>query len=574
MAQQPIIEIAEFPHDNRVWRIDYLGTITSQLQHNNNLLVEVILRPVSHDTVSDFSEYIWYDIENPEWQQRCSCFVGIGTLPILTIGSLWKNGVLLPENAFSQIHTFSNLCIDNNHIQLIDSNHRITYSVGKSCKLIFQRDFGINNDKPISCLIVPHPNYEHGIIVPVMEIIRFYYACSSNLAHLAFSNPQAISKIHYDVNPENNKVFINLPQKYRDNEAFVLARILTDDVAFCGFEKIKNSLIQSSINSKNTALLATDFPFNGLTNLTVRGIQIHGSRFLVTEICSCSAPFPNVIIARQNDNRKSNEPSNKPDNEKEVYQREKPIVQEDDNLPIQNQEECAAYVEPLVFNLNKQAFTDLANKEIEKLQKSFNLYKNQTRIVEHKNSATGLGTDLGTTASTRTAPATIDTLPEKHQQREALAATFEHTVQAIEYVDKHFGNFQAAVYVSESPNFRFVPLLKSHEKRQWSYLDSDTYTRRNVLIGKFVFQGQSFWLLEIEPRENESFTTAIIHLKTDDYEKLLREVLFAIAKNKGVWDKIPPNLNWQIATLKHTHKDIASFAQKICAKVIELTTDF
>lgn len=67
MAQQPIIEIAEFPHDDRVWRIDYLGEITSQLQNNNNLQVEVILRPVSDETISDFSQYIEYNVENPEW---------------------------------------------------------------------------------------------------------------------------------------------------------------------------------------------------------------------------------------------------------------------------------------------------------------------------------------------------------------------------------------------------------------------------------------------------------------------------------------------------------------------------
>ena len=61
MAQQPIIEIAEFPHDNKLWRIDSLGAITSKLGNNNNLMIEVNLRSVSQSTLNQFASSYYQD---------------------------------------------------------------------------------------------------------------------------------------------------------------------------------------------------------------------------------------------------------------------------------------------------------------------------------------------------------------------------------------------------------------------------------------------------------------------------------------------------------------------------------
>ena len=42
MDQQPVIEIAEFPHDNKLWRIDGLGKIFSQLKITITCLLKSI----------------------------------------------------------------------------------------------------------------------------------------------------------------------------------------------------------------------------------------------------------------------------------------------------------------------------------------------------------------------------------------------------------------------------------------------------------------------------------------------------------------------------------------------------
>ena len=55
--------------------------------------------------------------------------------------------------------------------------------------------------------------------------------------------------------------------------------------------------------------------------------------------------------------------------------------------------------------------------------------------------------------------------------------------------------------------------------------------------------------------------------------KYLGQLLYVLAKKRGIWDKIPKRTSLQITTLKHTHKDIASFARKISEKVFEFTNN-
>lgn len=569
MAQKQIIEIAEFPHDDRLWRIDYLGAIKSKLQNNNNLQVEVILRPVSDSTKSDFSQFKQNGRENSEWQQRYQCYVNIGVLPILTIGSLWKNGFRLPENAISKTMLIENLLIDIHQHQFIDSNAKFQYEQGKECKLILQSSFAIDARQPISCLVIPRRDYKRGIIFPIMEIIRFYYACSTNLAHLTFSNPDEISKISYAIDETTKEVLFHyFPQKYTDREVFLLARILSDDIAFQGFEKIKNSIIKLNLNKKSTSLLETNFPFNGQTNLTVRGIKII-DRFLVTKIDLCSAPLPEAAGNRPNDGRKADKDTDIADEAKKVYQREMPKKQ-NGHLSIQSQEESAAYVPPLHFELDVAQFAGLANKKLRKEDKPFCRYTSPNRVIKQAIEATALGVDVGTSAQSEIAPASIHMLPESSKQyRESLPATFDNTIAVIGYLNQKYPEIQAIVYEPHNSRCQFVPLLKPMTQKQWSYLDSERKHKRHVLIGKIEFKEQVFWLMEIEARNGEHFTTAFIQLNTNNYEDTLAKLLYAMAQNKGVWDKIPPNLNWQIATLKHTHKDIASFAQKIYSKIFK-----
>lgn len=575
MDQQPVIEIAEFPHDNKLWRIDRLGKIFSQLKNNNNLFIEVYLRPVNfHDnSVYNFARFDSSGREIPEYNQLKKIPVNIGLLPILRVGSLWIKGKLQNNKAVTDIVTLKNIEINANTVEIINSNYKIKYldSSGREqeCKLLLQKNFATDAKVPFSCLKIQHENYKNGIIIPVIEIIRFYYACSTRLAHLTFSNPEEITKISYAIDNETDKVVIKLPQQYTDQEAFILARILTSDIALSGLFQIKNSLIKIGVNEQPTTLLSTNFPFINSTNLMVRGIKIV-DRFLVTEICSCSAPFPDISVDRSNDNRKGDKKTDIPDDKKKEYRREGRTPSLKGNSIIQNQYESVNCVSTLQFNLNINCFSDLIGKKIEKPKKPFNEYKAQKLAINEKINVTSLGVDLGTWSQTTIAPASISTFntQSEKQNRAALAATFDNSVRAIEHLNEEYSDIKATIYMPSSPACEFVPLTDSAHKAQWSYLVSKTKTRRKVLLGKIEYKDKTFWLIEIQARKSEHFVTAIIYFQAIDETKYLTQLLYVLAKQRGIWDKVPKNSSLQINTLKHTHKDIKNYAQKIHKKIL------
>lgn len=575
MDQQPVIEIAEFPHDNKLWRIDRLGKIFSQLKNNNNLFIEVYLRPVNfHDnSVYNFARFDNSGREIPEYNQLKKIPVNIGLLPILRVGSLWIKGKLQNNEAVTDIVTLKNIEINANTVEIINSNYKIKYldSSGREqeCKLLLQKNFATDAKVPFSCLKIQNENYKNGIIIPVIEIIRFYYACSTRLAHLTFSNPEEITKISYAIDNETDKVVIKLPQQYTDQEAFILARILTSDIALSGFFQIKNSLIKIGVNEQPTTLLSTNFPFINSTNLMVRGIKIV-DRFLVTEICSCSAPFPDISVDRSNDNRKGDKKTDIPDDKKKEYRREGRTPSLKGNSIIQNQYESVNCVSTLQFNLNINCFSDLIGKKIEKPKKPFNEYKAQKLAINEKINVTSLGVDLGTWSQTTIAPASISTFntQSEKQNRAALAATFDNSVRAIEHLNEEYSDIKATIYMPSSPACEFVPLTDSAHKAQWSYLVSKTKTRRKVLLGKIEYEDKTFWLIEIQARKSEHFVTAIIYFQAIDETKYLTQLLYVLAKQRGIWDKVPKNSSLQINTLKHTHKDIKNYAQKIHKRIL------
>ncbi|MBG8782818.1 hypothetical protein FCG17_00340 [Neisseria meningitidis] len=577
MDQQPVIEIAEFPHDNKLWRIDGLGKIFSQLKNNNNLFIEVYLRPVNfHDnSVYNFAKFDSSGREIPEYNQLKKIPVNIGLLPILRVGSLWIKGKLQNNNAVTDIATLKNIEINANTVEIINSNYKIKYldSSGREqeCKLLLQKNFATDAKVPFSCFKIQNENYKNGIIIPVIEIIRFYYACSTRLAHLTFSNPDEITKISYAIDNETDKVVIKLPQQYTDQEAFILARILTSNIALSGLFQIKNSLIKIGVNEQPTTLLSTNFPFINPTNLMVRGIKIV-DRFLVTEICSCSAPFPDISVDRNNDNRKGDKKTDIPDDKKKEYRRGGQTPSLKGNSTIQNQYESVNCVSTLQFNLNINCFSDLIGKKIEKPQKPFNEYKAQKLAINEKINVTSLGVDLGTWSQTTIVPASISTFntQSEKQNRDALAATFDNSVRAIEHLNEEYSDIQATIYMSSSRACEFVPLTDSAHKAQWSYLVSKTKTRRKVLLGKIEYKDKTFWLIEIQARKSEHFVTAIIYFEAIDETKYLTQLLYVLAKQRGIWDKVPKNSSLQIITLKHTHKDIKSYAQKNTQKKYQI----
>ena len=85
--------IKEFPKDDRIWRLDWLGPIQKNPSHQSiETLIAVIISPVTTPGNP-------CDESSVDGSQRQVIRVGAGLLPYLRVGTLWQNGHILPKRA-------------------------------------------------------------------------------------------------------------------------------------------------------------------------------------------------------------------------------------------------------------------------------------------------------------------------------------------------------------------------------------------------------------------------------------------------------------------------------------------
>lgn len=141
----------------------------------------------------------------------------------------------------------------------------------------------------------------HGLIIPCMEMIRFYYTKSSQSGREILTGGLAGDPnrmfIDKDTKPPgaDGRGFLMLSDYVRNKDAPVIARYAFDDYA----KSQALAIFTSQINNKSrfgAVLPDAKFPFRDVeTDLKVHGTYVQsGTRvyFLVFWIESCSAPFP------------------------------------------------------------------------------------------------------------------------------------------------------------------------------------------------------------------------------------------------------------------------------------------
>ncbi|QZA77483.1 hypothetical protein K4H28_14545 [Deefgea tanakiae] len=134
------------------------------------------------------------------------------------------------------------------------------------------------------------------LVVPCMELIRFYFGSSGSFLKRIFSGAFALDQLFQNakLNKRTGTANIALAADLSGVAAATVARI-----AFCKQAKnaarwIVNSHVASLVN-KQSYYPKTSFPFFGSTDLTTRGrwLVTDTSRvFLVEQLTSCTHPFP------------------------------------------------------------------------------------------------------------------------------------------------------------------------------------------------------------------------------------------------------------------------------------------
>lgn len=226
-------------------------------------------------------------------KQQKKAWISAGTLPLLRIGDIWRAGRLEASPEY-QLESFADLQIDQSTTHLVKA--------------------GLNLDEqgfllPISehpwhmqcthsyCVMVDLPGNRR-LIIPCIELIRFYFGSSSGLITRLFLPPLERKALYS--NPQFDKstgrLVLELADRISGSSAADIGRLHMDPIAWRAAVHIGTSALQASL-ARQSVYPQAFFPFEGKTTLVAAGKWLSfgeqpQSTFIVYNLRSCSRPFP------------------------------------------------------------------------------------------------------------------------------------------------------------------------------------------------------------------------------------------------------------------------------------------
>jgi hypothetical protein len=176
------MEIEKLPKDDRYWRLDWLGEVSypGTVMLRSQPSVKVYFPPLRVNPENNESLLA---PDATELREQLYVWLPIGMLGLLGIGDLWQNEKLISRPPY--------------HRKLFE---RLNIGPG-TCTFI---NSGLSIDERFLLPLAVHPWHRQAtqsycvmlqidevrrIIIPCLELIRFYFGSSSDLLHRLFTRP-------------------------------------------------------------------------------------------------------------------------------------------------------------------------------------------------------------------------------------------------------------------------------------------------------------------------------------------------------------------------------------------------
>ncbi|WP_164546928.1 MULTISPECIES: hypothetical protein [unclassified Variovorax] len=278
------IKVSAFPEGPQLWRIDWFGPIAYPDRYGRNRQPSVLVFLSRVDPQS-----CTYEGQEHHSQQK-KVWVSVGTTMMLRIGDVWKDQRPHFEPAHTSV-TFRELAINSSTLSLVKAGSG--RADGSFLLPMDEHPWHMNNTHSY-CAQVEMPSGK-SLLIPCMELVRFYFGSSSALLSRLFTPPLSTEMLYsaygYD---EYGKLVITLADFLPAASAEDVARIATSKIALHAAQLIGSSCQQASAIGQDIYPMAR-FPFEGKTDLKVAGRWLDpqgAGTFLVYRIESCSHPFP------------------------------------------------------------------------------------------------------------------------------------------------------------------------------------------------------------------------------------------------------------------------------------------
>lgn len=518
---QSIPEISSFPQDGRLWRVDWFGQAIRAPHKELESDIEVQLSPfIGNPSDPDYVHAVKND-------ERKIVTIGVGLLPYVFIGSIWKNGSL----EFMSKYRYSEW---NDQIEFTPQSMKIMKPLDEvnGKKLITNDYHAIASGSCIEarCLAVTHRGKPAILIIPQIELIRFYYIVSEVLARFQFSgNLQNSWKLfdprNEDDHPSQEPFQFELPNEFRKEDTRILARLAASKIARTNAAKIHQSIMMHSAN-KEYCHPATYPPFIGKTDLKARGkwIKTGGQwRFLVFWIDSCSGKFPFSRLIALSDQFPA-EVSDKPGDETKNAAADKTVRRTRTKQEVQEGSKIDTTVDTrsdkpdIEILFNRERFTEFKKERVEFRSTKLKVPQTTTVVAVKKKKkklnkvATGAGSpgdadtgkvsfgeESGPPSESTITPSLAPFLQNIYDGLCHLQKTYpeDFSFSLITVIDK-----KSEIFNLEIGSIQKVPMVRNDIKLPWAFCGkmNGKWVRRQLLIAEAFYKGKHFNFFEAERR--------------------------------------------------------------------------
>jgi hypothetical protein len=251
--------------------------------------IKVVLSPLKCDPEGDASAVL---PDSADRNYMHEVWVPVAALPMLAIGDLWQHGQRIASPDY-EVEAFADLTVTHETAAFVKSG----LAIDDRFLLPLQSHPWHRQHTQSYCVAVSLGD-ERRLLVPCVELIRFYFGSSGSLVQRLFSAPLRSERLwkRKQFNAVTGYLHLELADYLSSPSSKDIGRIAESGLAWRAAAGIHASC-QKATTSGHPAYPYTGFPFEGTTDLIASGAWLpFGNRenatFLVFRLRSCSHPFP------------------------------------------------------------------------------------------------------------------------------------------------------------------------------------------------------------------------------------------------------------------------------------------
>lgn len=266
------------------YRIDWIGNVvlrSIRAAETPSVKVTVSARHSLHSTC------------RPDGREEIELTIPIAYLRLLRIGDVWQYGERVRASDNEQL-SFSNLEINHETVDVKPVGFSL--GVGNDIRFLLPFDqYSFHRRHTGSYAARVRIDERKYMLVPCMELIRFYFGSSGSLLKRLFSGPITAKDLCESTTLNSKQsAHVKLSKGIPGVAATTVARIALDRHAASAANWIVKSGVSAAANG-TPHYPAMKFPFVGRTTLEVVGSWINAQGydvFVVDRLVSCTYPFP------------------------------------------------------------------------------------------------------------------------------------------------------------------------------------------------------------------------------------------------------------------------------------------